>query len=345
MRIQRSIRLLLWLGLAGIAPASFATADDGACQGACGNGVLDDGEACDDGNRFAGDCCSPDCRIEESHLGCAGECLCATCDDGIDNDGDGRADAEDPKCATLAGVQRFAWVDPGVLSPPVGSRVAFALALPFAPDGALAGSARAGVCNSESGACACPEIDAQCQSAGRPCGRDADCEPAPYPAGESRAWVCTGEDTLTGGCAAAAARLRAEIDMIGSLPGLAMGDVTASDAASPTELNFAAGVHVVDVEALAVGAGAELVLHGAAETTVVLRVATALEVGRAGRVRVGGELAPDRVLWVLSAGSRFELAADCHFVGTLLADDRAQVALGRACFWDGAALGAAPGPS
>jgi cysteine-rich repeat protein len=38
----------------------------------CGNGVVDAGEGCDDGNRIAGDCCSPSCRIE---VACA---LCPT---------------------------------------------------------------------------------------------------------------------------------------------------------------------------------------------------------------------------------------------------------------------------
>jgi cysteine-rich repeat protein len=31
---------------------------------ACGNGVLEPGEACDDGNQLAGDCCSPTCSVE-----------------------------------------------------------------------------------------------------------------------------------------------------------------------------------------------------------------------------------------------------------------------------------------
>ncbi|MFN8543740.1 MAG: fibronectin type III domain-containing protein [Candidatus Binatia bacterium] len=44
------------------------------CTGACGNGVIDTGETCDDGNRIAGDCCSASCQVEASgcdltHLG------------------------------------------------------------------------------------------------------------------------------------------------------------------------------------------------------------------------------------------------------------------------------------
>ncbi len=33
----------------------------------CGDGVLDDGEECDDGNNIDGDCCSSDCEIEDPH--------------------------------------------------------------------------------------------------------------------------------------------------------------------------------------------------------------------------------------------------------------------------------------
>src|SRR5262245_30681330 len=39
--------------------------DSGMCRPPpCGNGVLDEGEECDDGNRLAFDGCSPDCRVE-----------------------------------------------------------------------------------------------------------------------------------------------------------------------------------------------------------------------------------------------------------------------------------------
>ncbi len=55
----------------------------------CGNGVVEDGEACDDGNQVGGDGCEPDCQI--------GEVLCGngvldrgeTCDDGNQASDDG----------------------------------------------------------------------------------------------------------------------------------------------------------------------------------------------------------------------------------------------------------------
>lgn len=55
--------------------------------GSCGNGVLELGEACDDGNRISGDSCSAACQIEAcgNHIVDAGE----ECDDGnvVSNDG------------------------------------------------------------------------------------------------------------------------------------------------------------------------------------------------------------------------------------------------------------------
>lgn len=54
----------------------------------CGNGEIDPGEACDDGNLEENDGCSAECRVEAEN-----------CNDGIDNNGDGLADCEDPVCA------------------------------------------------------------------------------------------------------------------------------------------------------------------------------------------------------------------------------------------------------
>jgi cysteine-rich repeat protein len=53
--------------------------------GPCGNGALDAGEECDDGNEIAGDGCSPFCFDEE-------------CGNGLDDDGDGVTDTSDPRC-------------------------------------------------------------------------------------------------------------------------------------------------------------------------------------------------------------------------------------------------------
>jgi cysteine-rich repeat protein len=72
----------------GISPAACPVTDQrgaGRPQGAacdigafettpnCGNGVLDSGEACDDGNTSAGDCCSPFCTVEPLAGDCNGD--------------------------------------------------------------------------------------------------------------------------------------------------------------------------------------------------------------------------------------------------------------------------------
>jgi cysteine-rich repeat protein len=59
----------------------------------CGNGTIDDGETCDDGNRVAGDGCNPTCTSDER---CGNGTLDRgeSCDDGSNESGDGC----DPAC-------------------------------------------------------------------------------------------------------------------------------------------------------------------------------------------------------------------------------------------------------
>jgi cysteine-rich repeat protein len=74
----------------------------------CVGGQCVGGEAvnCDDDDECTTDTCEPD-------LGCLSEIgvespECGSCEDGIDNDGDGQVDAENPNCATFHQLQRFA---------------------------------------------------------------------------------------------------------------------------------------------------------------------------------------------------------------------------------------------
>jgi cysteine-rich repeat protein len=61
---------------------------DANCQpSACGNGLVGIDEQCDDGNTVDDDECTNDCRLPES-----------ICDDCLDNDEDGRTDLADPNC-------------------------------------------------------------------------------------------------------------------------------------------------------------------------------------------------------------------------------------------------------
>ena len=63
----------------------------------CGNGILQGGEFCDDGNLINGDCCSSTCTVEPPP-GTEGPLGDPTCADTIDNDCDGLTDATDPGC-------------------------------------------------------------------------------------------------------------------------------------------------------------------------------------------------------------------------------------------------------
>src|SRR5437763_905822 len=52
----------------------------------CGNGMVEPGEQCDDGNTVAGDCCDPTCQLEPAGAPCTGTNPCfaeTTCDGGV----------------------------------------------------------------------------------------------------------------------------------------------------------------------------------------------------------------------------------------------------------------------
>lgn len=175
---------------------------------------------CVDGNSFDGDCCSAGGVQEESRYGSvtivpgvvqsrATECLNAgrnVCEDGIDNDGDGLIDSEDPECTTFDSLQRHA-----VLANDAAARVGLRFGSVVRVRHATASGERAdaddfflaGTC--AAGTCACPDtlIGADpndpnsppltrpgCEIEGHPCTTDADCDPLPYPYAQSHAGIC-----------------------------------------------------------------------------------------------------------------------------------------------------------
>jgi cysteine-rich repeat protein len=64
----------------------------------CGNGILQPGESCDDGNTSGADCCSATCTVTANTPGTEGPVGDATCSDGIDNDCDDATDGADTGC-------------------------------------------------------------------------------------------------------------------------------------------------------------------------------------------------------------------------------------------------------
>jgi len=185
-----------------------------------------------------GDCCSAAGVQEESRFGftqtsdgyilsrdTANECDLSGvnhCDDGLDNDGDGLYDAEDPECATLTETLRQALVgtDPTVReSVRTGSNVVIKHQNADGTDVAPSDFWMLGEC--DAGTCACPDTltgydplkpgsthasaadlprpndpnlpplsRPACQVAGRACTTDLDCEPAQYPGKASHAGIC-----------------------------------------------------------------------------------------------------------------------------------------------------------
>ena len=72
-----------------------------AVEPACGDGVVDSGEACDDGNGDAGDGCAADCTVEEEDDGAEPVDEEPPPANPDDPDGDGLVDADD-NCPTIA---------------------------------------------------------------------------------------------------------------------------------------------------------------------------------------------------------------------------------------------------
>ena len=80
----------VWDGVEVCDPGSMPCADDCLSDGLCGNGYLDDGEECDDGNGRDDDAC-PDDRGNCMHATCGDGYIWVTieqCDDGDDDTGD-----------------------------------------------------------------------------------------------------------------------------------------------------------------------------------------------------------------------------------------------------------------
>ncbi len=66
------------LGLDNDGDSLFDQADPNCVSAVCGNGRVETGEQCDDGNTTAGDCCSPACAYEPGGSACSDGLYCTT---------------------------------------------------------------------------------------------------------------------------------------------------------------------------------------------------------------------------------------------------------------------------
>lgn len=73
---------------------STETGTETGTASVCGDGVVDSGESCDDGNTLDGDTCPGDCIVPLRECGF----VVWECGDGVDNDDDGLVDLYDPEC-------------------------------------------------------------------------------------------------------------------------------------------------------------------------------------------------------------------------------------------------------
>lgn len=96
-------------GLAFVTPAAGACPSFTASAAVCGNGVLDSGEACDDGNTVSGDGCSGDCLTIESSAVCGNMLIESgeVCDDGNTVSGDGCSSNCSSSCGDSDGGARY----------------------------------------------------------------------------------------------------------------------------------------------------------------------------------------------------------------------------------------------
>lgn len=281
--------LLLLLLLLAARPLAAST---------CGNGIVEDDESCDDGNLFAGDCCSPTCKVEESRLGCAGQCLCDTCDDQLDNDEDGLTDSEDPECATLFRLQRVSLATDG------GSLVS---ASPQPANAERARQVSLPMQNEEPSTLAC--------LAGRPVAGAT----APDPMADDQRRVA--EAVL---CSSATTIAKDDSAHIAVLPGAPLRELTVTAEQNELALSFDDTSSVLTIERLELQPATTLRLIGSADATVLIQITGALVLGRDARIELEGGLRPDHVLWnVAGEGREVTFDPGSKLMGTLLAPQRA----------------------
>ncbi|MGH7785678.1 MAG: hypothetical protein ACRERC_02370, partial [Candidatus Binatia bacterium] len=386
------------------APGAACAADDSACTddtcngaGLCTHPAKPNGTTCSDGNDCTtgeqcidGACggaqplvCNDDdaCTNDtcEQGFGCLFEIgtespECESCNDGIDNDGDGMVDAENPNCATFHQLQRFAIIGTatnGTRSLRLGRDVKV-----MGSDAAAAeftSTFRAGVCGVDmkasigslvTGAVA---LEGDARFGGpRPATRIlyqfVNDNPAPSAViiGDEPPMVGPPPDqmpitdpanpfVIKTGAATEFIRCQTAIETVaqseriiaGLLQTKAQGIIRLSPGSS-LEIELGHGQQVVDIDALRMAHDSKLIVRGFEDTVVVFRVAGVFRMGLRAEIQLAGGLLgkAENVLWAIhGAGSFVRLRSESIFAGTLLAAKRSKIMIGRYSHVDGAVIG------
>lgn len=307
-------------------PSATFTATPTPTLGVCGNGELDVGETCDDGNNVDGDCCTADCRLEPLGAPCDDGLSC-TVEDHCDGLGVCRSDPSNGHYAIL----RWSPADPlGSFTTLLGRR-ALITGHVCSDVVKLAGAARvlgdavglmtannalyfgkrtqvAGTVVTAGGAI----VGAENARIGNFVGADA-----------------SGSAPQLSECANARARVEVAHSALSGLasdPGLQFGAVVVAARSSlrvPSSGTLGAGTVVVDFEDLKLRSNASLELVGGPNTAdVVVRVRNNLHLSTRARVTLTG-LFPNQVVFVVSG--RTSIGGSARLAGTLIGNDRIAV--------------------
>jgi cysteine-rich repeat protein len=117
-------------------------------------------------------------------------------------------------------------------------------------------------------------------------------------------------------------------------------------ASSSLDIVLGHGQQVVDLDALRVGTGSHITIHGFADTIAVFRIAGTFHIGTKSVVTLTGGIIPDNVLWAIAGAGRFARlgshigdGAVVPFPGTLFAAKRPKISVGAFTHIEGAIIG------
>jgi cysteine-rich repeat protein len=313
----------------------FATRGN-RCTSVCGNGALEPGEECDDGNTAAGDCCAADCTsIGGDTL--SPSCrwiVCAGSPDGDVRVRSGRGSTMNANAcgdtAKLAGITSGSIVTTATIvsTAPTGEGIRF-----YGPpevDGDIVtggASVRANLYLTIPGT-AVKTIDGGMTVAKDPLGMV----------------DTTGSHALVSVCSADQAILAAAVTtldgMASNLPdeGGANGLKVPAGGSHPIDVT-GKGIAVVDMAALKLGHGATLTLKGGPTDVVMLVVNGRLKLGYHSAVVLDG-LVPANVLFY-GKGARCRLSPSVTGSGTVFCPEAGRYVIGVGSMWTGTFLGGA----